>query len=118
MRKTIINNMQDLSDKDRFAFSVDCTVCGKKWTSTPVAFSKAGETVFSQEKKILYTALYQKEKQHAALKAVDEAQMSLNLCPVCKSLVCDNCFMICDDIDMCVDCAAALQEKGERVGAP
>ena len=61
MRKTIINNMQDLSDKDHFAFSVDCTVCGKKWTSTPVAFSKAGETVFSQEKKILYTALIRKK---------------------------------------------------------
>ena len=117
MRKTIINNMQDLSDKDRFVFSVDCTVCGKKWTSTPIAFSKAGETAASEAKGIVYTALYQKEKQQAAIKAVDEAQRQLNFCPVCKSIVCDSCFMICDDIDMCVDCAAALDEKGELVCA-
>ncbi|MBQ7816274.1 MAG: hypothetical protein IJ339_02800 [Oscillospiraceae bacterium] len=115
MRKTIINNMQDLSDKDRFVFSVDCTVCGKHWTSTPINFSKAGETIPSQEKEIVYLALYQREKQQAALKAVDEAQTNLNFCPVCKSLVCDSCFMICDDIDMCVECAAALHEKGELV---
>ena len=115
MRKTIINNMQDLSDKDRFVFSVDCTVCGKKWTSTPITCSKAGEAVISKEKEIVYTALYQKEKQQAAVRAVEEAKIHLNFCPVCKSIVCDSCFMICDDIDMCVDCAAALQEQGELV---
>lgn len=117
MRKAIINNMQDLSDNEHFVFSVDCTVCGKKWTSTPIAFSKAGEKAESEAKEIVYTALYQKEKQQAAIKAVDEAQRQLNFCPVCKSIVCDSCFMICDDIDMCVDCAAALDEKGEPVCA-
>lgn len=115
MRKIIINNMRDLSDKNRFVFSVDCTVCGKRWQSTPTVFSKDGATAVSEAKEIVYTALYQREKEQAALKAVEEAKTSLNLCPVCKSLVCDSCFMICDDIDMCVDCAAALQEKGERV---
>lgn len=117
MRKAIMNNMQDLSDKDRFVFSVDCTVCGKKWTSTPISFSKAGETVISEAKEIVYAALYQKEKQQAALKAVEEAKINLNFCPVCKSIVCDSCFMICDDIDMCVECAAALHENGELVEA-
>ena len=117
MRKAIINNMHDLSDKDRFVFSVSCTVCGKHWVSTPVSFSKAGETVSSQAKEIVYTALYQKEKQQAAIRAVEEAKTHLNFCPVCKSIVCDNCFMICDDIDMCVDCAAVLHEKGELVEA-
>ena len=117
MRKAIINNMHDLSDKDRFVFSVSCTVCGKHWVSTPVSFSKAGETVSSQAKEIVYTALYQKEKQQAAIRAVEEAKTHLNFCPVCRSIVCDNCFMICDDIDMCVDCAAVLHEKGELVEA-
>ena len=117
MRETIINNMQDLSDNDRFVFSVDCTVCGKIWTSTPIIFSKAGETAVSEEKGIVYTALYQREKQQAALKAVEEAKTKLNFCPVCKSIVCDGCFMICDDIDMCVECAAVLHETGELVEA-
>lgn len=115
MRRTIINNMQDLSDKNRFVFSISCTVCGKRWTSTPVPFSKAGEAAPSPAKEIVYTALYQKEKTQAAIKAVDEARARLNLCPVCKSIVCDNCFMICDDIDMCTDCASALEESGELV---
>lgn len=118
MRKTIINNMQDLSDKNRFVFSLECTVCGKKWMSTPVAFSKAGEPAQNEAKEIVHTALYQKEKQTAAINAVSEAQRSLNFCPVCKSIVCDNCFMICDDIDMCTDCASVLKEKGQLVGTP
>ena len=115
MREAIINNMLDLSDRNQFAFSVKCTVCGKSWNSTPVSFSKAGENTVSESKEILYAALYQREKQLAALKAVAEAKKNLNFCPVCKSIVCDSCFMICDDIDMCVECANALQEKGEPV---
>ncbi len=117
MRDAIINNMQDLSDKDQFVFAVSCTVCGKRWTSTPVAFSKAGEPAESEAKQFVYQALYQREKQQAALKAVDEAKRSLNLCPVCKTITCDSCFMICDDLDMCVDCAKVLQQTGELVDA-
>lgn len=115
MRNTIINNMHDLSDKDQFVFSVSCTVCGKRWISTPIKFSKAGEAAVNESKEIVYTAIYQREKHLAAVKAVEEARKYLNFCPVCKSIVCDSCFMICDDIDMCVDCAAVLQEKGELV---
>ena len=37
-------------------------------------------------------------------------------CPICKRLVCDHCFLICDDLDMCVQCAAKLNEKGTVVG--
>ncbi|MBR2029071.1 MAG: hypothetical protein IKA10_08825 [Oscillospiraceae bacterium] len=117
MTEIIIENMQDLSDKDRFVFSVGCAVCGKHWISTPVSFSKAGETISENEKEIVYTALYQHEKQIAAVKAVKEAKINLNFCPVCKTLVCDSCFMICDDIDMCADCARVLKVAGEPVDA-
>ena len=37
-------------------------------------------------------------------------------CPICKRLVCDHCFLICDDLDMCVQCAEKLNEKGTVVG--
>lgn len=115
MKNAIINNMKNFSDRERFVFTVSCTVCGRVWTSTPVAFSKAGVVPESESKKIVLQALYDKEMEKAALKAVNEAKSHFNLCPVCKSLACDNCFMICDDIDMCTDCAAILQEKGELV---
>lgn len=39
----------------------------------------------------------------------------MNYCPVCKRLVCNQCFLICDDLDMCRQCAAALEQKGQPV---
>ena len=115
MKNAIVNKMRDISNRDYFVFSLSCTVCGKIWTSSPIPFSKAGEQVGSEEKKIVYEALYQRERYQAARKAVEEATSQLNYCPVCKSLICDNCFMICDDIDMCIDCAKTLHESGEVV---
>ena len=117
MKNAIINIMQDLSDKDRFVFSVECAVCGKKWTSTPEAFSKAGEHTVIIAKEIALRTLYQHEKQQAALNAVNEAKSSFNFCPVCKTLVCDSCFMICDDTDICINCAQTLHFHGEPVDA-
>ena len=117
MRKTLLNNMQDLSDNDQFVFSVECTVCGKRWTSKPVNFSKAGETAQNGAKEIVYKTLYIREKQQAALKAVEEAKSKLNFCPVCKTVVCDSCFMICDDTDICINCAQTLHFHGEPVDA-
>ena len=49
-------------------------------------------------------------------KAVNQAKEIFNICPICKRLVCDHCFLICDDLDMCVQCATKLNEKGTVVG--
>ena len=46
----------------------------------------------------------------------DRAKEIFNICPICKRLVCDHCFLICDDLDMCVQCAAKLNERGTVVG--
>ena len=56
-------------------------------------------------------------------KAVEEAGHFFNLCPLCERLVCNNCFLICKEIDVCRRCAEWLQETGEQVsfmdwGAP
>ena len=48
--------------------------------------------------------------------ALNQAKEIFNICPICKRLVCDHCFLICDDLDMCVQCAAILNEKGTVVG--
>ena len=55
--------------------------------------------------------------------AVEEAGHFFNLCPLCERLVCNNCFLICKEIDVCRRCAEWLQETGEQVsfmdwGAP
>jgi recombinational DNA repair protein RecR len=107
--------MRDLSDDKQFIFSVECTVCNKNWISKPIYFSKAGEPSHNNAAEIVYKTLYMKEKHQAKLKAVDQAMLNLNFCPVCKTVICDSCFMICDDIDMCVDCARVFEETGELV---
>ena len=116
MNETIASNIRDLSDSGEFRFAASCTVCGKTWISTPTPFSKAEGIVKSEVKKFFFMKCYNKEKQSAREAAIKEAKSRLNFCPVCRSIVCDDCFMICEHDDMCIDCASYLNEKGERVG--
>jgi len=115
MNETIASNIRDLSDSGEFRFAASCTVCGKTWISTPTPFSKAEGIVKSEVKKFFFMKCYHKEKRSAMAAAIKEAKSSLNFCPVCRSLVCDDCFMICEHDDMCIDCASYFHEKGERV---
>ena len=115
MKKIIVNHMRNISTEKEFIFSVKCTNCHKEYRSVPVPFSKADITPTSHVKKIVYQELYQQEALKVANKALLEAQKHFNYCPICKSLVCNSCFMICEDIDMCIDCAHILHEKGEIV---
>ena len=46
------------------------------------------------------------------LKALEE---HFNICPICQRIVCDDCFLICDDIDMCKSCAEMLEEEGNNI---
>ena len=37
------------------------------------------------------------------------------VCPICRRLICDSCFLICEEMDMCRACAKRLKEDGEPV---
>lgn len=37
--------------------------------------------------------------------------------PICKRLVCNRRFLICEDLDMCAECATNLKESGRPVVA-
>ena len=115
MKETIVNNIKDLSDSAGFTFAVPCTVCGKTWVSTPVPFSKADGIMKREVKKIIFCKRYHQEKKQATEKAIKEAKVKLNFCPVCRSLVCDDCFRICEHEDMCIDCASYFHERGDRI---
>ncbi|MDY3221775.1 MAG: hypothetical protein SOX11_01355 [Lachnospiraceae bacterium] len=71
------------------------------------SFSRARVTPLSEGKRVIFDVLYKKEKE--------EAGMVFNKCPICSRLVCDRCFLVCDELDMCVSCAHYLQEQGEPV---
>ena len=90
-------------------------MCGEYWYSSSIPFSKAEQAIQHQEKKELYDAIYQREKERAKLAAGQEARERFSQCPVCRRLVCDACFLICDEMDLCRECAARMQEPGEPV---
>ena len=107
----------DFSTQDEFHFSLRCAECGESWSSRPIRFSKAGVHPETQGKRIVFDTLDHRERESALNRAASEANGILNTCPICRRLVCDHCFMICDDLDMCRSCAELLQEKGEVVAS-
>ena len=115
MRHITKEILTDCSTPELFCFSMDCAECGMQWKSTAVPFSKAGIIPETEGKQIIFEILYRKEKEAAACKAVEEASNVFNQCPICRHLVCDRCFLLCTDLDLCASCAGQLQEQGEPV---
>ena len=115
MGNPITKYLTDYSSADEFCFALRCEACGREIKSNPVRFSRSGVIPISSEKQIVFDALYRREKEQAYEKAAAELKMLVNLCPICHKIVCDHCFMICDDIDMCTACAQRLNEYGEPV---
>ena len=115
MRQILKAHLRDCSDAERFCHAIRCAECHRVWESTPIRFSKAGEELMSEEKRIIAETLYQRERTQSLDRAVSEAVHHFNSCPVCDRLVCNYCFVICDDLDLCRACAGALKEKGESV---
>ena len=87
----------------------------RHWYSSSIPFSKAAQAAQHLEKKELYDAIYQREKERAKSAAGQEARERFSQCPVCRRLVCDACFLICDEMDLCRECAARMEEPGEPV---
>ena len=115
MKKLIERMLENLSTRDVFLFRIACGACGKEYGNKPVRFSKAQALPQTPKKAALYEALYAQELQTARLSAVREAAEHLNYCPICKRLVCNRCFLICEDLDMCKQCASAMEETGTPV---
>lgn len=114
MRELIKKYLVDSSDKEQFCFSVACAECGKAMR-IPVRFSKAGMRPPTEGKRIVFDVLYQQEWEQAQARAIEEAVHYFNLCPFCGRLVCNECFLICEELDMCRACASSLEELGEPV---
>lgn len=115
MRNLVESILEDLSSKDYFLFRVSCANCHKEYGNKPIRFSKAGITPTTPSKKVIYDALYEQECNMARQAAIRSAMEQMNYCPICKRLVCNQCFLICDDLDMCKQCAAQLEQQGKPV---
>lgn len=115
MKRVVKEAMGDCSTVEEFRFLVRCQECGGIWHSTPIRFSKAGAEPESEGMRTILRTLYEREREAAREMAAAEAAEIFNYCPVCGRLVCDRCFLICEDLDLCIACAKALQVRGDVV---
>ena len=102
MTNLLSSHLEDWSTPQYFCFSIRCEVCGEFWYSSSIPFSKALQAAEHREKKELYDA-------------GQEARERFSQCPICRRLVCDACFLICDEMDLCRECAGRMEESGEPV---
>ena len=115
MKKLVEMMLENLSTREVFLFRITCAACGTPYGGKSVRFSKAGITPPTEGKRIIFDTLYEQEFRDARQAAVRDAAEHLNYCPICKRLVCNRCFLICEDLDMCKQCAAHLEETGNPV---
>jgi len=115
LKKLVEAVLENLSTKEIFLFRVTCGSCGNQYGNRPIRFSKSEIPVTTPSKKIIYDALYEQEFREARRVAIRNAAEHMNFCPICKRLVCNQCFLICDDLDMCKQCAADLEQRGTPV---
>ena len=78
------SHLEDCSTPRYFCFSIRCEVCGEFWYSSSIPFSKAAQAAEHREKKELYAAIYQREKERARLAAGQEARERFSQCPICR----------------------------------
>ena len=115
MNQVIKEAMGDCSTIGEFRFLLRCQECGRTWHSSPVRFSKAGTRPETEGMRAVFRTLYEREREAAREKAAAEALEIFSQCPVCGRLVCNRCFLICEDLDLCAACAKALQVRGDVV---
>ena len=70
----LCSHLEDQSTPEYFCFSIRCEVCGEFWYSSSIPFSKVSQAKENREKKELYDAIYQREKQRARRAAGQEAR--------------------------------------------
>ena len=115
MKSLVEAVLENMSTKDVFIFRVSCGICEAGYGNKPVRFSKAGMIPPDKNKQIIFEVLYEQEFRAARQVAIRNATEHMNYCPICKRLVCNQCFLICEDLDMCRQCAIALEQTGNPV---
>lgn len=94
MLEPITKRMTDESDSNGYRFTFYCDICGSPWHSIRYSGGRA-----ASERESERIAAYERANR--------EAMMHFNRCPVCKRMVCDACFHILDEQDICKECMHA-----------
>ena len=115
MKELVESILENLSSREVFLFRVCCGGCGAEYGNKPRRFSKAGVEPENGNRQIIFDVLYEQELRLARQFAIRDAAEHMNYCPVCKRLVCNGCFLICDELDLCRECARKLGQTGKSV---
>ena len=115
MDKDLTGKLVDCSNNDEFQFSVECDICKNVWNSTQVKFTYRNVLTSTDGRQKIFNLLHQEEHQAAFNRAAQEAVQYFSLCPMCRRWACDDCFQVCEYIDLCVECANELGECGITV---
>ena len=115
LKEILSRILEDHSTGESFRFRVRCGICDTAYGNTPIRFSKADIVPASPQKQIIFHAVYEQELRSAKQAAIRDASQHMNVCPICKRVVCNRCFLICEDLDMCKQCATHLHEEGSPV---
>lgn len=115
MKELVESILENLSSREVFLIRVCCSGCGAEYGNKPRRFSKAGVEPENGNRKVIFDVLYEQELRQARQFAIRDAAEQMNYCPVCKRLVCNGCFLICDELDLCRECAHRLGQTGQSV---
>jgi len=97
MLKPITKKISDESDSGIYRFTFYCDICGAPHQSVPYE-SETLNKIDPARREAEHNAAYERANR--------EIMNHFNRCPMCGRVVCDNCFRILDESDMCFECAA------------
>ena len=113
MLKTITKQFRDRSTERFFQFSFYCDRCGREWTSEQYPFVHGFPEELSEDERRAKEILWRIDHDAAFERANLEARLRFNSCKACGKIVCDGCFAVWEEEDLCVDCAAQARGAGE-----
>ena len=114
MLKTITKLFRDRSTDRFFQFSFYCDSCGKEWTSEEYPFVHGFSDKLTEDERRAKEILWRSDHDAAFERANLEARLRLNACKSCGSVVCDECFAMEEEDDLCVDCASRKNSPDEQ----
>ncbi len=114
MLKTITKKFRDKSTDSFFKFSFYCDRCGKEWTSEEYPFVHGFSEKLSDDEKRAKEILFRIDHNAAFERANLEARLRFNQCNSCGGFVCDECFAMEEEDDLCQDCASRMDSPDEQ----
>ncbi len=114
MLKTITKKIRDRSTDRFFKFSFCCDRCEKEWTSEEYPFEHGFTDEMTDDERRAKEILWRIDHDAAFERANLEARLRFNYCTCCKGIVCDECFAMEEEDDLCHGCASQKNSPDKK----